>query len=96
MEAATQADLEAGPTAFRRLPAAVVNETLGRHLTALDIAIAANTNLAPDTAKGAEAAAHLVELRARAQVAAQQMEQAAAAVDLDVAKRGGLAGNREI
>jgi len=81
MEAAIQADPEAGPKAFRRLRAAVVNETLGRHLTALDTAIAANTNMARDAAKGAEAAAHLAELRDQAHVAAQQMEQAAAAAE---------------
>ena len=79
MKSAVLADPEAGPKAFRRLRAAAVNETLGRHLTALDTAIAANTTLARDAAKGAEAAAHLAELRARARVAAQQMERAAAA-----------------
>ena len=78
MESAVLADAEAGPKAFRRLRAAAVNESLGRHLTALDTAIAANSTLARGAAKGAEAAAHLAELRASAQVAAQQMEQAAA------------------
>ena len=81
MEAAALADAEAGPKAFRRLRAAAANELLGRHLTALDTAIAANTTLARDAAKGAEAAAHLAELRARAQAAAQQMERAAAAAE---------------
>lgn len=81
MESAVLADPEAGPKAFRRLRAAAVNETLGRHLTALDSAIVANTTLARDTAKGAEAAAHLAELRARAQVAAKQMEESASAVE---------------
>ena len=81
MESAVLADPEAGPKAFRRLRAAAVNETLGRHLTALDTAIAANTTLARDAAKGAEAASHLAELQARARVAAQQMERAAAAVE---------------
>jgi hypothetical protein len=77
MEAAVEADPEAGRKAFRRLRAAAVNETLGRHLTALDTAIAANTNLARDAARGAEAAAHLAELRVQAEIAARQMAQAA-------------------
>ena len=77
MESAVLADAEAGPKAFRRLRAAAVNESLGRHPTALDTAIAANSTLARDAIKNAEVAAHLAELRARAQVAAQQMEQAA-------------------
>jgi hypothetical protein len=66
MESAAQADPDAGPKAFRRLRAAAVNDALGRHLNALDAAVAANTTLARDTAKGAEAAAHLAELRDRA------------------------------
>jgi hypothetical protein len=49
---------------------------------ALDTAIAANLTLARDAAKGAQAAAHLAELRARAQVAEQQMQEAAAAAQL--------------
>jgi len=65
MQSAVLADPEAGPKAFRRLRAAAVNETLGRHLTALATAIAANTTLAQTAAKGAEAAAHLARLRAR-------------------------------
>lgn len=78
MEAAAKADPDAGRKAFRRLRAAAVNETLERHLTALDTAIAANTDLARDAARGAEAAAHLAQLRAQAAAAAQQMSQAAA------------------
>lgn len=78
MESAVLADPEAGPKAFRRLRAAAVNDTLGRHLTALDSAIAANTTLARYAAKGAEAAAHLAELRVRTQMAAEQIEQAIA------------------
>ena len=78
MESAVLADPEAGPKAFRRLRASAVNETLGRHLTALDTAIAANTRLARDAAKDAEAAAHLAQLRAQAQIAAEQMDQAVA------------------
>lgn len=78
MESASQADPDAGPKAFRRLRAAAVNDALGRHLNALDTAVAANTALARDTAKGAEAAAHLAELRDRARVAADQLERAAA------------------
>jgi hypothetical protein len=78
MEAAAKADPEAGRKAFRRLRAAAVNDTLGRHLTALDTAIAANTNLARAAARGAEAAAHLAELRAQAEIAARQMAQAVA------------------
>ena len=77
MEAAARADPEAGRKAFRRLRAAAVNETLGRHLTALDTAIAANINLARDAARGAEAAAHLAELRVQAEVATRRMAQAA-------------------
>ena len=78
MESAVLADPEAGPKAFRRLRAAAVNETLGRHLTALNSAIAANTTLARDAANGAEAAVHLARLREQAQVPAQRMEKAAA------------------
>lgn len=78
MEAAGKADPEAGRKAFQRLRAAAVNDTLGRHLTALDTAIAANTNLARDAARGAEAAAHLAALRAQAEVAARQMAQSGA------------------
>ncbi|GAB0119860.1 MobF family relaxase [Acidisoma sp. 7E03] len=81
MEAAAKADPEAGRKAFRRLRAAAVNDSLGRHLTALDAAIAANTTLARDAARGAEAAAHLAELRAQAQTTARQMAQAAAAAE---------------
>jgi hypothetical protein len=71
IEAAVQADPEAGKKAFSRMRAAAVNDTLGRHLTALDSAIEANTR----TAKGAEAAAHLARLRAEARTAAGRMDQ---------------------
>jgi hypothetical protein len=81
MESAVLADAEAGPKAFRRLRAAAVNDSLGRHLMALDTAIAANRTLARDAATGADAAAHLAELRARARVTAQQMEQATSAAE---------------
>jgi len=74
-------NVTAGPKAFCRLRAAAVNETLRRHLTALDSAIAANTTLARDAAKGTEAAAHLAELRARAQIAAKQTEESTAAAE---------------
>ncbi|MCB8877457.1 relaxase domain-containing protein [Acidisoma silvae] len=77
MEAAVQADPAIGKKAFSRLRAAAVNDTLGRHLSALDSAIAANANLSRDTAKGAEAAAHLAKLRADARAAAGRMEQIA-------------------
>jgi hypothetical protein len=73
MEAAAKSDPDAGRKAFRRLRTAAVNETLERHLTALDAAIASNTNLARDAAKGAEAAAHLAELRAQVERAARRM-----------------------
>lgn len=73
MEAAAKADPEAGRKAFRRLRAAAVNETLGRHLSALDAAIASNSKLARDAARGAEAAAHLAELRAQAESTARRM-----------------------
>lgn len=81
MESAVLSDGQAGPKAFRRLRAAAVNESLGRHLVALDTAIAANRKLARDAAKGAEAAAHLAELRDRAQATAAQLERAAAFVE---------------
>jgi hypothetical protein len=74
MEAAVQADPAIGKKAFSRLRAAAVNDTLSRHLSALDSAIAPNSNLSRDTAKGAEAAAHLAKLRAEAQAAAGRME----------------------
>lgn len=70
IEAALQADPDVGKKAFSRLRAAAVNDALGRHLTALDTAIEANTR----TAKGAEAAAHLARLRADARSAAGRMD----------------------
>ena len=74
MEAAVQADPAIGKKAFSRLRAAAVNDTLSRHLSALDSAIAPNSNLSRNTANGAEAAAHLAKLRAEAQAAAGRME----------------------
>ncbi|MDE1905045.1 MAG: relaxase domain-containing protein [Rhodospirillales bacterium] len=74
MEAAVREDPEAGKKAFSRLRAAAINDTLGRHLAALDTAIVANANLAHSAAKGAEAAAHLAKLRVDARAAAQRME----------------------
>ena len=97
MESAAQADPDAGPKAFRRLRAAAVNDALGRHLNALDTAVAANTTLARDTAKGAEAAAHLAELHDRARVAADQLERAAAATErLSPSLGGASAPNRTL
>jgi hypothetical protein len=40
MESAVHTDQNAGPKASRRLPAAAVKESLGRHLIARDVAIA--------------------------------------------------------
>ena len=77
MEAAVQADPAIGKKAFSRLRAAAVSDTLGRHLSALDSAIAANSNLSRDTARGAEAAAHLAKPRADARAAAGRMDQIA-------------------
>jgi hypothetical protein len=72
-EAAVQADPAIGKKAFNRLRAATVHDTLGRHISALDPAIAADSNLSRDTAKGAEAAARLAKLRADARAAAGRM-----------------------
>jgi hypothetical protein len=74
IESVVQQDPDAGKKAFSRLRAAAINDTLERHLMALDSAIAANTNLAQSGAKGAETAAHLARLRADARSAAQRME----------------------
>jgi hypothetical protein len=73
MEAAVQEDPRAGRKAFDRLRVAAINETLGRHLTALDAAIETNANLSRNAVMGAEAAAHLARLRADAGGAAGRM-----------------------
>lgn len=78
MESAKLADPEAGPKAFRRLRAAAVNESLGRHLKALDHAMAENAARLAETLRGAEAARHLRAMRAQAAAAARQMAEAGA------------------
>ena len=77
MESAQLDDPDAGPTAFRRR-AAAVNENLARHLQALDQAIAENAALVRDTLREREATDHLRALRAEAQAAAGQIEDAGA------------------
>ena len=47
-----------GVKAFQRLRAAAVNEQLGRHLPALDVAIAENKQILGETMKAREVAAH--------------------------------------
>jgi hypothetical protein len=74
IEAAVQADPAVGMKAFNRLRAAAINDTLGRHLVGLDAAIVANAELAQRTVKGAEAAAHLAQLRSDARAAAERLE----------------------
>jgi hypothetical protein len=78
MESAKLADPEAGPKAFRRLRAAAVNESLGRHLKALDHAMAENAARLAETLRGAEAARHLRAMRAEAAAAARQLAEAGA------------------
>jgi hypothetical protein len=78
IEEAQLNDPDAGPKAFRRLQAAAVNENLARHLQALDQAIAENAALVRDTLREREATDHLRALRAEAQAAARQMEDAGA------------------
>jgi hypothetical protein len=74
IESAVQDDPDTGKKAFNRLRAAAVNDTLGRHLVALDAAIATNSGMSRDAVKGAEAASHLAKLRADARNAAGRME----------------------
>ena len=78
MESAKLADPEAGPKAFRRLRAAAVNESLRRHLNALDHAMAENAARLAETRQTAEAARHLRAMRAEAAAAARQMAEAGA------------------
>ena len=76
MESAKLADPEAGPMAFRRMRAAAVNASLGRHLTALDHAMAENAARLAETLREAEAAWHRRAMRAEAAAAARQMAEA--------------------
>jgi hypothetical protein len=88
MEGAKVADPEAGPKAFRRLRAAAVNESLGRHLKALDHAMAENAALLAETLREGEAARHLRSVQAEARAAARQMAEAGA----EPSSRGPSAG----
>ena len=74
IESARLQDVEAGPKAFERLKAAAVNESLERHLTGLDHAIAANETLLGETERARETAIHLRGLREAAAEAARRMD----------------------
>jgi hypothetical protein len=63
-----------GVRAFQRLRAAAVNEQLGRHLPALDAAIAENKQILGETTKAREVAEHLHALRAEAARTKQQLD----------------------
>jgi hypothetical protein len=68
-----------GVKAFQRLRAAAVNEQIGRHLPALDAAIAENKQILGEAAKAREVAAHLRALRAEAARTKQQLDATASA-----------------
>jgi hypothetical protein len=74
IENARTQDMDAGPKAFERLRAAAVNESLERHLTGLDHAIAANALLLGETERARETAIHLRELRETAAKAARRID----------------------
>ena len=74
IEGARLQDAEAGPKAFERLRAAAVNESLGRHLTGLDHAIAANERLLGETERALETALHLRGLREAATETARRLD----------------------
>ena len=78
MEGAQLADPDAGPKAFQRLRAAVVNDTLARHLKALDAAMMENETLTRDISRCREVAAHLAALRQQAAEAAGKLREAEA------------------
>jgi hypothetical protein len=63
-----------GVKAFHRLRAAAVNEQLGRHLLALDVAIAENKQILGVTMKARDVAAHFRALRAEAARTKQQLD----------------------
>ena len=74
IEEARLRDADAGPKAFERLRAAAVNESLGRHLTGLDHAIAANERLLGETERARETALHLRGLRQAAAETARRLD----------------------
>ncbi len=74
LEDARFQDAGAGPKAFERLRAAAVNESLGRHLTGLDHAIAANEQLLGETERARETALHLRGLREAAAETARRLD----------------------
>jgi hypothetical protein len=74
LESARLRDPAAGPKGFARLRAAAVNETLGRHLSGLDHAIAENEALIRDVETARETELHLRALRAEAAAAARRIE----------------------
>jgi hypothetical protein len=79
LEEAQLKDAWFGVKAFQRLRAAAVNEQLGRHLPALDAAIAGNGRILGETMTAREVAAHLRALRAEAARTKQQLDATAAA-----------------
>ena len=74
IEDAKLQDVDTGPKAFQRLRAAAVNESLKRHLTGLDHAIAANDSLLGATERARESAVHLRGLREAAAQAARRAD----------------------
>ena len=71
MERAQLNDPDAGPKALERLQAAAVNESLGRHITALSHAMAENAELLANTIQGVEADRHLRRMQGEAIAAAE-------------------------
>ncbi len=78
LESAQLADPQAGPKAFRRLRAAAVNESLGRHLAGLDHAIAENGRILREMEREREITLHLRAMRAEAAAAARHLDAAGA------------------
>jgi hypothetical protein len=74
LESAGLHDPDAGPKAFARLRAAAANESLGRHLSGLDRAIAENEALIRDVELARETTRHLRAMRAEAAAAARRIE----------------------
>ena len=73
IETAQLGNLEFGREAVKRMRAPAINESLGRHLVALDVAMQENAALLRDTAQSREADAHLRVLQREAEAAQRGM-----------------------
>ena len=78
IETAQLANPDAGSAAFRRLRARAVNDSLSRHLSALDHVMQQNDAALRETAQAMETAAHLRALRTEAAAAKREIDTAAA------------------